>query len=52
VEIVQRLAERWILYFGILFVLVVFFFPKGVVGTARDLIKRHSHADSREEGHA
>jgi branched-chain amino acid transport system permease protein len=52
VEIVQRMAERWILYFGILFVLVVFFFPKGVVGTARDLIKRHLHGESREEGHA
>ncbi len=38
--IAQRLAERWILYFGILFILVVFFFPKGVVGTARDLIRR------------
>jgi branched-chain amino acid transport system permease protein len=39
VEIVTRLAERWILYFGILFILVVFFFPKGFVGTARDMIK-------------
>lgn len=35
----QRLAERWILYFGILFILVVFFFPRGFVGTARDIIK-------------
>ena len=35
-EIIQRLAERWVLYFGILFILVVFFFPKGIVGTARD----------------
>lgn len=40
VEIAHRLAERWILYFGVLFILVVFFFPKGFVGTARDLIKR------------
>jgi branched-chain amino acid transport system permease protein len=39
IEIVTRLAERWILYFGILFILVVFFFPKGFVGTARDMIK-------------
>ncbi len=39
-EIVQRLAERWILYFGILFVLVVYFFPNGFVGTARNIIKR------------
>jgi branched-chain amino acid transport system permease protein len=35
-EIAQRLAERWLLYFGILFILVVFFFPRGVYGTLRD----------------
>lgn len=40
VAIVHRLAERWILYFGILFILVVFFFPKGFVGTARDMIRQ------------
>jgi branched-chain amino acid transport system permease protein len=32
-EILQRLADRWLLYFGVLFILVVFFFPKGVLGT-------------------
>jgi len=48
VVIVQRLAERWILYFGILFILVVFFFPKGVVGTARDMIRRRK-AIARKE---
>lgn len=42
--LIHRLSERWILYFGILFVLVVFFFPKGFVGTARDLIKRRKAA--------
>ena len=26
-EVLQRLADRWLLYFGILFILVVFFFP-------------------------
>lgn len=35
-EIAQRLAERWLLYFGILFILIVFFFPKGVLGTLRE----------------
>jgi len=35
-DLVQRLAERWLLYFGILFILVVFFFPKGVLGTIRE----------------
>ena len=39
-ELVLRLAERWILYFGILFVLVVFFFPKGIVGTFREVVKK------------
>ena len=34
-EIAQRLAERWLLYFGILFILIVFFFPRGVYGTLR-----------------
>jgi branched-chain amino acid transport system permease protein len=33
---VQRLTDRWFLYFGILFILVVFFFPRGVLGTLRD----------------
>ncbi|MBI4799391.1 MAG: branched-chain amino acid ABC transporter permease [Desulfarculus sp.] len=36
VEFMQRLAERWILLFGILYILSVLFFPKGVVGTLRD----------------
>ena len=39
-EIAQRLTERWLLVFGVLFVLVVFFFPKGVLGTARDVFAR------------
>jgi branched-chain amino acid transport system permease protein len=39
-EILQRLSERWLLYFGILFILVVFFFPKGVLGTIRERLAR------------
>ena len=35
-EVLQRLADRWLLYFGILFILVVFFFPKGILGTLRE----------------
>lgn len=34
-ELVLRLTDRWLLYFGILFILVVFFFPKGVIGSLR-----------------
>jgi branched-chain amino acid transport system permease protein len=35
-DLVQRLTDRWLLWFGVLFILVVFFFPKGVIGTLRD----------------
>lgn len=31
----QRLTERWLLFFGILFILVVFFFPRGILGSLR-----------------
>jgi branched-chain amino acid transport system permease protein len=40
-ELAQRLTDRWLLYFGILFVLVVFFFPKGVLGTLRQRTAAH-----------
>ncbi|MCF6248475.1 MAG: branched-chain amino acid ABC transporter permease [Desulfobacula sp.] len=36
--IVRSMADRWQLYFGILFVLVVIFFPKGVIGTTRSFL--------------
>lgn len=39
-SIAQNMADRWQLYFGILFVLVVIFFPKGVIGTLRDLLNK------------
>ena len=32
--------ERWLLIFGILFILVVFFFPKGIIGSVQDIIAR------------
>jgi branched-chain amino acid transport system permease protein len=50
IEIATRLAERWILYFGILFILVVFFFPKGFVGTARELIKHRKISMRKAKG--
>jgi branched-chain amino acid transport system permease protein len=34
--VVERLTDRWLLWFGVLFVLVVFFFPRGVLGTIRE----------------
>ena len=39
-EVMARLSERWVLYFGILYVLVVLFFPKGVLGSLRDMAAR------------
>ena len=39
-ELAQRLTARWLLIFGVLFILVVFFFPKGVLGTAREAFRR------------
>lgn len=47
--IAQRLTERWILFFGILFILVVFFFPKGFVGTARDIFKSRKAVGKHRE---
>ncbi len=47
-EILERLSERWLLYFGILFVLVVFFFPKGVLGTLREVVARRRRAATPE----
>ena len=38
--------ERWLLIFGILFILVVFFFPKGIIGSIQDYIVRRKAARS------
>jgi branched-chain amino acid transport system permease protein len=35
-----RLSERWLFYFGLLFILIVYFFPKGIVGTAQEIFGR------------
>jgi branched-chain amino acid transport system permease protein len=39
----HSILERWLLLFGICFILVVIFFPKGVVGSVRDSLARRSH---------
>ncbi|WP_028315950.1 branched-chain amino acid ABC transporter permease [Desulfatibacillum aliphaticivorans] len=39
-SLLHTILERWLLLFGILFILVVIFFPKGVVGSAREFIAR------------
>ena len=35
-----RLSERWLFYFGLLFIIIVYFFPKGIVGTAQEILSR------------
>jgi branched-chain amino acid transport system permease protein len=35
-----RLSERWLFYFGLLFIIIVYFFPKGIVGTAQGILSR------------
>ena len=38
--ILHNILERWLLLFGILFILVVIFFPKGVIGSMQDYLMR------------
>jgi branched-chain amino acid transport system permease protein len=40
VSIAIRISERWLFFFGILFILIVYFFPKGIVGTAQEIVAR------------
>lgn len=51
-EVLQRLSERWVLYFGILYVLVVLFFPKGLLGSLRDMAARRKAAPKLGGPHA
>src|SRR5690625_3658519 len=37
---IHPIFERWIIFFGIIYILVVIFFPKGVVGTIREKVGR------------
>ena len=38
--LLHNVLERWLLLFGILFILVVIFFPKGVIGSVQDYLVR------------
>ena len=45
-EIIHRIAERWIAFLGLMFIIAIMVFPKGVVGTVRDKIsQKKSTAD-------
>lgn len=41
--------ERWIIIFGIIYILAVIFFPKGVVGTAQAFVKKRKKTSKKEE---
>lgn len=47
----HAIFERWIIFFGIIYILVVMFFPKGIVGTLSSLSwkKKKQHAVKKEE---
>lgn len=40
VAIAARLSERWLFYFGLIFIIIVYFFPKGIVGTVQELFSK------------
>ncbi len=43
--------ERWIIFFGIIYILVVMFFPRGIVGTLSTLSwKRRKQTSAKKEG--
>jgi len=46
--LLHNVLERWLLLFGVMFILVVIFFPKGVIGSANEFIarRRRSAAES------
>jgi len=39
-DIIHRISERWIAFLGLMFIVAIMVFPKGIVGTVRDRIAR------------
>ena len=42
--LLHNVLERWLLLFGVLFILVVIFFPKGIIGSLKDFIVQRKGA--------
>jgi branched-chain amino acid transport system permease protein len=49
-EFLHNVLERWLLLFGVLFILVVIFFPKGVIGSVREAIERRNNSGNDQHG--
>jgi len=49
-SLLHTAMERWLLIFGILFILVVFFFPRGVLGSIQDYMMRRKAGKTLESG--
>jgi branched-chain amino acid transport system permease protein len=49
-EFLHNVLERWLLLFGVLFILVVIFFPKGVIGSVRDVIAQRKNSRVDQHG--
>lgn len=47
--LLNHILERWLLIFGTLFILVVIFFPKGVIGSLKEFMGRRTTTLSRKE---
>ena len=43
VEIIHNIAERWIAFLGLMFIVAIMVFPKGVVGTVRDWLAQRQN---------
>ena len=48
-EMNSRPADRWRLYFGILFIPLIIFFPRGVVGTATQIMAQRIALTARQQ---
>jgi len=44
VPMAARLSERWLFYFGLLFIIIVYFFPKGIVGTVQEFFSKRKNS--------